>query len=117
MKKNNHRRFNSRNSANKHTSNRNNLIRNHKKKQNSVIAKLVERSKEQESMLIPDEIQEIPYISNSLHLYNYIIQEIKFESDINKVKEIALYYFDQILEECPDAVASMIHQKLLGFAE
>jgi len=61
---------------------------------------------------LPDEQPEL--VCNSHMLYDYMMQDIRFESDINKIREAAEYYFNIICMRMPDGVATNVLKEIYG---
>jgi len=64
---------------------------------------------------LPDEPPEI--IGNSHILYNHMMKDIRFEKDINKIRDAAEYYFDLLCMSMPDSVATNILKEIVGMLE
>ena len=52
--------------------------------------------------------------TNAYSLFNDVSLQIKAETDINIVREIALYYLDNICSEMPDTMARKISKNISG---
>ncbi len=57
---------------------------------------------------------ELPQYQNAYQLYSNIAVQIKCESDLSTVREIALYYLDIICQEMPDSMSQRISERILG---